>query len=257
MKDSLLQREFRDRAVRAKRFLFLLDFDGTLSSIVRDPDQARLGKSHVSALRRLRRHRYVSIVILSGRPKRELVSRIPVRGMTLIGEHGLEVADLRQWNPRDWKRCLQSVRRRVEALVAEERGARLEVKSRSLTIHFREVRAGRQRNFHFQIQELLKVLSRSNAFRIRDGKKILEVLPPVAWGKGEVASRIAKKASPNSLLVAIGDDETDEEMFRILRGALCVKVGRGKSAAPFRLSGPPEVARFLSWAEKEIVRKAK
>ncbi len=252
MKRTGLQEEFRERAEAAKRFLFLLDFDGTLSAIVRDPADARLGAGHRSTLRRLARRRDVSIVILSGRTGSDLARRVPIRGIVLRGEHGLEGSDSRLRVPASWPRTLRFLLKEMGPLVSREEGAWLERKSLSFTVHFREVKAGRQRAFCSRILAALKRLSLGKSSRVRTGKKIVEVLPPVAWGKGEIAARIAKKAGPGTLVLAIGDDETDEEMFRALPAALTIRVGRGKTSARFRLAGPSAVAGFLSWTERAI-----
>ncbi len=54
---------------------------------------------------------------------------------------------------------------------------------------------------------------------------------------------------PDASLVGVGDDRTDEDLFRALRGrGLAVRVGRPglRSAARCRLSSPVAVQRFLA-----------
>src|SRR5438045_1891195 len=73
----------------AECFLFL-DFDGTLSPIVNDPQQAALAPKAEQLLRRLHGMTGIRIAIVSGRNLNDIRSRV---GLDLIyaGNHGLEI----------------------------------------------------------------------------------------------------------------------------------------------------------------------
>ncbi|MEK6530020.1 MAG: hypothetical protein AABZ48_03925, partial [candidate division NC10 bacterium] len=61
-------------------------------------------------------------------------------------------------------------------------------------------------------------------------------------------SLLAGSLGRRALTIYLGDDATDEEVFRALRGkAVCVAVGRRRTRAPYRVSGPAAVERLLAW----------
>lgn len=248
-----LEQEFQRRSADSKRIVLILDFDGTLAPIVAKPEMARIGKAQLQTLRRLQRCRNIDIVILSGRVKSELTSRIPIRGVSIIGEHGLVQVPRAAWRRSRWKKSLLDLTQELGPVVTAESGALLESKAMSLAVHFRRVKAERQEMFVAKLRRRLKEFPGTKNFRLRRGKKILEVLPDIDWGKGKIAEQIERRQGSKALVLAIGDDETDEEMFQHLKKALTIKVGRGKTAAKFRLSGTREVLRFLNWLAKESV----
>ena len=68
---------------------FLLDFDGTLTPIIRDPAAVRLSPEVSSLLQRLADRHPTAIV--SGRAVEKLQSWAPVRGLYYAGSHGFEI----------------------------------------------------------------------------------------------------------------------------------------------------------------------
>ena len=89
---------------------------------------------------------------------------------------------------------------------------------------------------------------------------MLELRPRVAWGKGQavqllrdlLAKSLGRRAP---LTLYLGDDTTDEEAFRALRGrAVCVAVGRRRTRAAYRLPSPATVAELLAWLTDALER---
>ncbi len=123
-------------------------------------------------------------------------------------------------------------------------GALVEEKPAGLSWHFRmsDPQYGPD-----QANELRKHLTEllSNApVEILGGHEVIE-LRPHGVSKARVVSSILARA-PAALVVAIGDDETDEDMFAALPpGAASVRVGDGDSRAGFRVVGVDEVRALL------------
>jgi len=122
-------------------------------------------------------------------------------------------------------------------------GAFVEDKEFSLAWHYRLADA----EFGLsQAQELLVSLSdavANTALQVVQGKKIVEV-KWIELNKGGAVGRFLDP--PPDFILAIGDDRTDEDMFRVLPPkALSVKVGRGESEAGARVSGPRQVLELL------------
>jgi trehalose 6-phosphate phosphatase len=88
------------------------------------------------------------------------------------------------------------------------------------------------------------------------GKKVLEVCPPVNWDKGKAVLWLLHNMSFSEntpvLPIYIGDDITDEDAFKLLKGSgLTVFVGKPKkSNAEYYIKDTNEVLSFLSWLEK-------
>ena len=80
---------------------------------------------------------------------------------------------------------------------------------------------------------------------VLEGKKVLEVrLRGVS--KSLVAQRVREEIAPNGVIVAVGDDRTDEELFRALPpSSITVAVGRAAASATFHLDDYRAVRRVL------------
>ena len=80
--------------------------------------------------------------------------------------------------------------------------------------------------------------------QVLDGNKIIEVKNS-GINKGSAALRWISKEDWEFIL-AIGDDWTDEDIFKVLpERAYSIKVGSGSSSAMFNLSTPYEVRSIL------------
>jgi trehalose 6-phosphate phosphatase len=71
------------------RSAVVADFDGSLAPIVADPAAAVALPAAVTALEGLVR-RFGTVAVVSGRPAAFLAERLPVEGLTLVGQYGLE-----------------------------------------------------------------------------------------------------------------------------------------------------------------------
>jgi trehalose-phosphatase len=85
------------------------------------------------------------------------------------------------------------------------------------------------------------------SFALRAGNRTLEVRPDVNWEKGNALEFICRQWGPFDVVIALGDDRTDETMFRGLSGCIDVKVGPARpTRAAYHLTDCKEVAVFLS-----------
>ena len=77
-----------------------------------------------------------------------------------------------------------------------------------------------------------------------DGNRVIEVRL-IGIDKGATASKIFEHFSPDFSL-CLGDDATDEDMFRILRDkGYTIKIGNGTTAAQYTLWSQSDVLPFL------------
>ncbi len=236
----------RARFRRARRVLFLLDFDGTLSPLVGHPANARLEESTRALLRRIVRHNRAKVAVLSGRSLTDIRRRVGLKGISYGGIHGVERSGPGWGNspcPRPGRRGLSVCASHLHRLVTETPGAWLEDKGVALGLHYRRVARGDMPRLRRRLAPLWRLPPAG--YRWARGKKVWELRPRIG-DKGAAARRLWLNLK-RPWLVAVGDDRTDEDMFRAVGAkGLTIRVGRPRrSRARYRLAGPDDVRCFL------------
>jgi trehalose-phosphatase len=94
-------------------------------------------------------------------------------------------------------------------------------------------------------------------FRLNLGRKVLEIVPRTAWHKGAATQWIISHLGADGLLpIYLGDDNSDEDAFAVLRDAVTVRVGGPlASCANYGVPGPQEVHQFLQWLEARVAMR--
>lgn len=244
----------REKFKKSPVFLFL-DYDGTLAPIVRNPDLAVLSPSRRKQLKQTARTKKIRIALVSGRSLSTLKKLAGVRGLLYVGNHGLEREEngSRRVHPAAQKsrKLLHRIKPRLQAAFRKLSGIFVEDKDLTLTVHYRRASLATARGAKKVFWNTLGAELKRKQIRVTEGKKVWEIRPPVAWGKGNMVVSILKRAARNSndiLPVYIGDDATDEDAFRALgRKGVTVKVGEKtrKSRAAYYLKSTGEVFQFL------------
>jgi trehalose 6-phosphate phosphatase len=236
----------------APHFLLCLDFDGTLAPIVADPANAFIPDRTNEILASLADRPDVTLAIVSGRSVADLRSRVRLN-IILAGNHGLEVAgsrlDLRHPQAAKWQRALHEMCGELLPRAVEIPGALVEDKGLTASVHYRNVAPDNVA----RVAELVRatVDPRAEHFRVRQGKKVLEILPRVHWNKGSAILWILERLRAekgDASVCYVGDDATDEAAFRELPEAITIRVGyECPTAARFRVRNVREVCEFLKW----------
>ncbi len=239
------------------KYLFLfLDCDGTLAPIADTPDEAVIPQKTKSLLGLLSQKKNYSTAIISGRAMGEIKKIIGLKNIIYSGNHGFQIEGpgiKRELAvPRGYKKILQRIKVELKKNLSGVKGTFVEDKKLSLALHFRL--AGK-RHLPFIKDAFRKstiLYLAKNKIKISSGKKILEIRPPVHWDKGKIVSwLLARQASMlknnNILPIYIGDDLTDEDAFRELKGkGLAIFVGKpANSKADYYLNNTEEVTEFL------------
>lgn len=233
--------------LRSGRLLVTLDFDGTLVALAGTPGRARLQPQFRSALKKLAGKRGVFVFILSGRELRNVRSLVGLKGLYYGGNHGLEI----KGPGFSWRDAAAAgARRPMRALASELRehfpagtGVLVEDKVFSVGIHYRHIKPRCKAGF---LAHMRALAASPGKMRWTRGRRMFEALPPGTSHKGTAAGRLAKELGA-ALTLAVGDDLTDEDMFRTLKsGGITVRVGRSSaSAARYFLARQAEVLRLL------------
>jgi trehalose-phosphatase len=246
-----LLKSVMNRLARSRTIILFLDFDGTLVPIRKTPSLAMLPAATRTLLQRLSNRRNFIVGLVTGRCKADIKEKVRIRNVFWIANHGFELSMGRShWvHPaaKEARPVLAEIARKLTRALAPIQGVFIENKRYSLTVHYREVRKQSVGRVKQTTRQLLHPFG--GDFRITRGKMVFEVRPDKPWNKGYAVERALKCLRPDkrSLAVYIGDDRTDEDAFKLLRGrAITVLVGRRiHSAARYRVRSPEAVAALL------------
>lgn len=219
--------------------LLAFDFDGTLSPIIQERNAAIMRAPTRGLFQQV--CQLYPVAVISGRARADVAERVRGCGVRyVIGNHGLEPGtDLRAA-----KRALDGVRAQVAALSAKTPGIEVEDKRYSLAVHYRK--AKNPTAAHAAI--LRAIAAVKTPMRQIAGKCVVNVVPAEAPHKGDAVLALRSKARADTALY-VGDDVTDEDVFRIDEPGrlLTVRVGRSsKSAAAYFLKTQLEIDALLS-----------
>lgn len=243
--------ELQSRLASAPDVLLGLDYDGTLTPLVDDPAKAILAPQIRETLQQLSGQSGLSVAFISGRCLDEVRDMVGVEGAYYAGNHGLDICgpgcryiDAAAVQQLD---AMAHLSRTLASCLRHIPGARIEDKSLTISVHFRQVAATGRKELG-RIVEWVMADARSPC-RIVQGNQVLEVRPKTDWHKGRALTWIRERlGAPNLLTFYLGDDLTDEDAFRALDDGITVKVGAPEpTAASYHLDGPVQVIEFLSW----------
>ncbi|CUS07396.1 unnamed protein product [Tuber aestivum] len=205
--------------------IFMFDYDGTLTPIVSDPDQATPSDKAIRCIKKLAQQEGNRVWIISGRDQAFLEKWLGHIGeLGLSAEHGCFIREpgsdkwinLAETMDMSWKvLCIDIFKRYTERTP----GSFVEPKNVAVTWHYRR---SDQQLGEFQAKECMTELEsvmkeRGYAVEVMTGKANLEVRPRFV-NKGEIARRLVAEAkSMPSMVFCTGDDTTDEDMFRALQ----------------------------------------
>lgn len=238
----------------------MLDVDGTLAPIVATPELARVPDDTRKTVARLMRCRDTTVVLVSGRAAADAWRVADVRGVWVIGNHGFEIREPtgRIISEERVQGFDEAIGRAADALYQAFQGVRgviVENKRWTLSVHYR---VADERDVPEIVRRTTEI-AHEIGLRVFDGKKIVELRPPVDVNKGTACiaftERLGVTRTRGSVLYA-GDDRTDEDAFRELRAALpdtvTVRVAAGEDArntshAELVLRTLPELRELLEW----------
>ena len=236
-------------AMNDRRLAMFLDYDGTLTPIVRRPERAVLSNSRREILRMLVAN--MPVAILSGRDLEDVRRRVDVEGILYAGSHGFDIAgprELRKQVATEFLPILDAVEKELKQKLADIHGALLERKRFSIAAHYREVTDESLPQLEQAVNE---TAAHYRELRKMAGKKVHELQPNIDWDKGKAVLWLLEVMGSESreiFPIYIGDDLTDEDVFRAIkqRGVgIVVSEQPRPTAARYALKNPTEVERFL------------
>lgn len=246
--------------LKGKRIALFLDYDGTLTPIVNNPERAFMSDDMRSAV-----HEVAEIcptAIISGRGLDKVQGFVQLKDLYYAGSHGLDIRS--PTGPRHWRRrneCLQpaaklkplinDVYHQLCDAVKHINGAHVEHNTFSLSVHFRNCDEASWQEIKSIVE---RIVARHRSFlKSSRGRKVLEIRPSLDWGKGKAVEHFLKAwcyEGDDVVPIYVGDDRTDEDAFHFLRVqgkgfGILVSTKAKPSEADYSLRDPSEVLQFL------------
>ena len=259
-------------AARGKLITVFLDYDGTLTPIVAEPDKAFMGEDMREAVRQCAKR--FPTAIISGRSRHKVSKFVQLQELYYAGSHGLDIAGptttrdgepvaaTLAHQPAQWARdVMDRVTNELIEKTKDIPGANIEHNMFCVSAHYRAVSDEHRPAFEKIVDD---ICDSEECLIKHDGKMVWEVRPRVAWDKGKALSYLRDALLPDLaskgfsadevFTIYIGDDVTDEDAFMEINDELGDHLGVGVlvshapkvSAAKFSLRSPDEVLQFLT-----------
>ncbi|MGQ0704402.1 MAG: bifunctional alpha,alpha-trehalose-phosphate synthase (UDP-forming)/trehalose-phosphatase [Gemmatimonadales bacterium] len=238
------------RMQRARRLILLLDYDGTLVPVALSPELAIPDEDLLELLRKLAGRRRTEVHLLSGRTTGFMEHWFGELPLHLHAEHGSfsRAPGERRWIRRDhpqpgWQDAVRPI---LADFARRTPGALVEVKEAGLAWHWRAAEPEIGRRQANELGAHLGQLMSNQPVELLWGDEVLEIRPH-GVNKGTVAAELAAEHLPEGVLVAAGNDRTDEDLFGALPdAAITIAVGKRPSRAHYWVRDVWDLRKLLA-----------
>jgi len=242
------------KIIQNRKPVLFLDYDGTLTPIVKRPEDALISDPMKSVLKKCAAKFKVAVV--SGRDMDDLKSKLQVDELIFAGSHGFRISGPDGLYKEHEKADvilprLSDIEEKLYQIFPQiDKGIQIDRKRYAVAVHYRNAS---EDNIPVIKQKVDEILKENPDFKKGEGKKILEIKPNVDWHKGKAVLWIMKKLGVDDtskfVPIYIGDDVTDEDAFRSISefgvGILVGTHGQ-ETAARYKLDDVPDVQSFLN-----------
>jgi trehalose 6-phosphate phosphatase len=226
----------------------LLDVDGTILDTAMTPDGVAVPGSLRASLGELHARTGGALALVSGRLIGNLDALFAPLRLPAIGGHGAEMR-LRDGDPAPVPHpgvVGEAIRTLVAAAARSDPRIIMEDKGSSLALHFR-LAPQMERTLK---TEIAAIMARTGAqdLEVMDGKAVIEI-KPTGFSKGKAVCKLMKNPPfANRKPVFVGDDTTDESVFRVLPmlGGIGYSVERFIPGANGTFDSPHDVRCWLA-----------
>ena len=262
--NSLIAKLKKQLKSEGKQLVVFLDYDGTLSPIVSQPEKAFMSEETRRAVQTVAKKFPTAIV--SGRAREKVYDFVKLDELYYAGSHGLDIAGPKGSPDIDYKPCLwaedvmQNVFETLKKKLDSIKGAVVETNVFCVSAHYRQCE---NEEDEAEVEKAVDEIVAQNKDKLRkhSGKKVWEVKPKVNWDKGKALSYLLEALKLNDrkdvISMYLGDDVTDEDAFEVLRklsddetqgdgvGIVVTKVPK-QTKASYSLRDTDEVLQFLT-----------
>lgn len=247
--DEQARKNMFDSYRKSSRRLLLLDYDGTLVSFSANPEMAVPDDNLLKLMHELSSHAENDVFIISGRSSSWLEKHFGKLPINLIAEHGARY----KWKLGPWRTDIQShnewkeqVHNIMQMFVRRCANSFVEEKDYSMVWHYRNAGAEQGKLRAYELMNELNDYIHNRHLQVLMGNKIVEVRQS-GINKGSFIKKIIDNKNYDYIF-AVGDDRTDEDMFKILmnrENTFTIKVGTDASYAQYNLYTPQMVVSLL------------
>ncbi|CAL9101508.1 unnamed protein product [Musa acuminata var. zebrina] len=264
---------------KCKSVVLFLDYDGTLSPIVDNPDAAFMSTAMRAAVKKAAK--CFPTAIISGRSRDKVYEFVRLSELCYAGSHGMDIMgplreseyvgdhpdcirttdeqgkEVHLFQPAsEFVPMINEVYKSLLDITKNIIGVKVENNKFCVSVHYRNVDEKMWEEVGKHVFDLLKDFSR---LQVTHGRKVLEVRPVIDWNKGKAVEFLLESLGlshrDDILPIYIGDDRTDEDAFKVLRDCnrgfgILVSTVPKETNAFYSLRDPSEVQEFL----KSLVR---
>ncbi|MCK9160781.1 MAG: bifunctional alpha,alpha-trehalose-phosphate synthase (UDP-forming)/trehalose-phosphatase [Bacteroidaceae bacterium] len=238
--------EIKKAYKKADHRLILFDYDGTLSAFYNKPEDAYPRKKILDLLKAFNEDKRNELLLSSGRDRKNLEEWFGPLQIDMEAEHGAAYKKNNVWHERvingTWDKEIIDI---LQTYADKTPGSHIEKKETALVWHYRCVDSWLATLREQQlINALISPCSRLG-LQIMRGNKIIEIKSSLYSKSSGIKELIAD--STYDFILCIGDDVTDEDMFRVLPStAITIKVGDQSDLAKFNIPLQEDVSPFLT-----------
>lgn len=238
---------------KSKKVVLMFDFDGTLSAIAPTPQQAFIKKSTKNLLRDLIDNYYVAVI--SGRTLKDVKSKVGLHDLIYAGSHGAEwqIGNIKKGikiSKKDFD-FLNNFKKEIKLFLKKYKGSFVENKLSGFVVHYRLINKKYENKFLQELEEIIFAIRKDKRFLVVGGKKVIEIRQNNKQNKGTfvkfLLNFLKSKNQGNLIPLYIGDDITDEDVFRVLKNGITVRVEKKKDSFAKYFIKTNEIDRFLDF----------
>lgn len=250
MLDSFARERLLESYASSAKRIFLLDYDGTLVPFSKEPGMASPDEELLVMLGELSAIPENTIYIISGRDSNTLEKWLGHLPLGLVAEHGAIIRHPGQgWLtnlPLKAEDKMADIKKIMNRYVSRCPNSFIEEKTYSVAWHYRNAELDQGMIRAKELYDELIDHIPATLLNVLNGNKVIEVRNKQI-NKGNAVNQLLDRDNFD-FIFAVGDDKTDEDMFRELSTnpvAFTVKVGNEASFARYNLYTPYQVKSLL------------
>jgi len=208
--------------LKEKKPAFFLDYDGTLTPIVKRPEDAVISEEMRDTLKELADH--FTVAVVTGRDKEDVKNFIKLDNLIYSGSHGYvtEGPDGLYMQHEKSEKIISKLdiveKDLHDLLEGHTEGVQIDRKRYAIAVHYRNAK---KEDVPYVFQVVEKMLDKHDGLKTGEGKMVVEIKPDIDWHKGKavlwIYEALGLDKDDEVIPVYIGDDVTDEDAFKAIK----------------------------------------